>query len=255
MFAAIVLFSTWGVLGIPAALALFPWTLIAGDVGPLYRVAMRIVRIGLRLGGIRVEAEWREPLDGARPCILLSNHISNLDPPILISLLPMRIAAFVKRALMKIPILGYGLGLASFIPVDRDGRVESAKESVERARRVLDSGISILSFVEGTRSRTGELQAFKKGPFYLAMETGARVVPVSIYGTEAMMRKGSLRILPGTAHVIFHRALEPREYATREELMEAVRGEIASGLPEWMRGGNSQGVVGSAAAEEIDQDR
>ena len=99
--------------------------------------------------------------------------------------------------------------LGDFIPVDRDGRVESAKESVAFAARVLASGVHITSFVEGTRSRDGRLLPFKKGPFYLAMETGAPVVPVSIWGTETMMKKGSMRIYPGTAHVTFHAPLDP----------------------------------------------
>ncbi|HEX4037220.1 MAG TPA: lysophospholipid acyltransferase family protein [Acidobacteriaceae bacterium] len=235
MFAAFVLFATWIVLGLPAALILFPWSLITGNVGPLYGAAMRITRTGLRLAGIRVQVEWHQPLDPQEPCIFLSNHISNLDPPILLPLLPSRVSVFIKRSLLKIPILGYGMGLGKFIPVDRDGRSESAKESVDNATRVLASGIAVLSFVEGTRSRDGRLQAFKKGPFYLALESGAPVVPVSIHGTESMMRKGSVRIFPGTAHVTFHAPILPRNHATREDLMAAVRAAIASGLPQWMR--------------------
>ena len=236
MFAAVVLFSTWILLGIPAALIAIPWALIRRDITVLYRWSMSIVRTGLCLAGIRVEAKWVQPLNPAQCCIFMANHVSNLDPPVLFPLLPERVSVFLKRSLMKIPILGYGMRLVSFIPVDRDGRVESAVESVQAAARVLASGIHILSFVEGTRSRDGRLQPFKKGPFYLAMETGAPVVPVSMYGTETMMRKGSVRIFPGTAHVTFHAAILPRDYASREDLMEAVRAAIASGLPEWMRG-------------------
>ncbi|HEV2278624.1 MAG TPA: lysophospholipid acyltransferase family protein [Acidobacteriaceae bacterium] len=236
MFAAVVLFSTWIILGIPAALIGIPWTLISRDISLLYRMAMAIVRIGLRLARIRVQPTWEQPLDPAQCCIFLSNHVSNLDPPVLFPLLPGRAAGFIKRSLTKIPILGYGMKLAQFIPVDRDGNVEAAAASVENARQVLASGVHIVSFVEGTRSRDGRLQPFKKGPFYLAMESGAPVVPVSLYGTETMMRKGSVRIFPGTAHVIFHAALLPRNYSSREELMEATRAAIASGLPGWMRG-------------------
>jgi 1-acyl-sn-glycerol-3-phosphate acyltransferase len=235
MFAAAVMFGTWVLLGLPVALVTIPWTLLTRDIRFLYRTAMRVVRSGLRTGGVRVEAEWRAPLDARRCSIFLANHISNLDPPVLFPLLPGRAAVFLKRSLMKIPILGYGMRLASFIPVDRDGRVESAIESVQAAGRVLASGVHILSFVEGTRSRDGRLQPFKKGPFFLAMETGAPIVPVSIYGTEKLMRRGSLRVFPGRAHVIFHPAIDPRVYASRDELMEAVRAAIASGLPEWMR--------------------
>jgi 1-acyl-sn-glycerol-3-phosphate acyltransferase len=125
--------------------------------------------------------------------------------------------------------------LARFIPVDRDGSVDAAAASVERAAQVLASGLHIVSFVEGTRSRDGRLQPFKKGPFYLAMETGAPVIPVSIFGTESMMRKGSMKILTGTGHVIFHAPIWPRQFATRDDLTAAVRESIASGLPEWMR--------------------
>ena len=235
MFAAFVLFATWIALGVPAALVGIPWTIIAGDITRMYGWAMAIVRAGLRLSGIRVLAEWRAPLDPARTYIFLSNHVSNLDPPVLFPLLPDRAVAFLKRSLMKIPVLGYGMKLGGFIPVDRDGRVESAAESVDAAARVLASGIHVLSFVEGTRSRTGRLQPFKKGPFFLAMSSGAPVVPVSLHGTEAMMRKGSLKVFPGRAHVIFHAPLYPRDFASREDLMAAVRETIASGLPEWMR--------------------
>ncbi|MFZ0630071.1 MAG: lysophospholipid acyltransferase family protein [Acidobacteriaceae bacterium] len=235
MFAAIVLLSTWTVLGLPGALIAFPWTLLTGNIAFLYRTGMFIVRTGLRAAAIRIEFCQQVPLDPTQHYLFLANHISNLDPPILIPLLPGRISVFLKRSLMKIPILGYAMKVASFIPVDRDGRTESAIESMYAATSVLQSGVHILSFVEGTRSRDGRLQPFKKGPFYLAMHTGAPVVPVSISGTDKMMRKGSLRIFPGTARVILHAPLDPHAYATREELMDAVRTSIASGLPNWMR--------------------
>lgn len=235
MFAAIVLFSTWVLLGLPVAIVTIPWTLLTGNIAFLYRTAIRVVRIGLRAAGIRIRFEQQVPLDPAQRYIFLSNHISNLDPPILVPLLPGRVSVFLKRSLMGIPILGYGMKLASFIPVDRDGRTETAIATMHSATAVLNSGVHILSFVEGTRSRDGVLQPFKKGPFYLAMDSGARIVPVSISGTEKMMRKGSLRIFPGTARVVLHAPLDPRAYPTRDELMDAVRASIASGLPDWMR--------------------
>jgi 1-acyl-sn-glycerol-3-phosphate acyltransferase len=76
---------------------------------------------------------------------------------------------------------------------------------------------------------------FKKGPFFLAEETGAPCIPVSIWGTEKMMPKGSAHIFPGTAHVTFHAPIYPAEFASREDLTAAVRASIASALPEWMR--------------------
>jgi len=190
----------------------------------------------LFLAGIRVEAVGRERIPPRTACIFMSNHISNLDPPALLPRIPGRTSAFLKRSLMKIPILGYALRLGEFIPVDREGRVESAQESVAEARRVLAKGIHITIFVEGTRSRDGRMLPFKKGPFYLAKEAGAPCIPVSIYGTESMMAKGSLRIRRGTAHIVFHAPIDPAQCETREELLAAVRAAIASGLPEWMRG-------------------
>ena len=239
MLAALTLLFTWMILGIPVALVTIPWALLTKNVLPLYRGALWVVRIGLRLAGIHIETVRDQPLDPAKRYIFLSNHVSNLDPPVLIPLLPVRTAVVLKRSLMKVPVLGLGMRLAGYIPVDRDGRVESAMESGDVAARTLASGVHILSFVEGTRSRDGRLQPFKKGPFYMAMQTQAPVIPVSIHGTETMMRKGSMRIFPGTAHVRFHAPLEPGNFASREDLMAAVRASIASGLPEWMRGDQS----------------
>ncbi len=235
MFATIVLLATWIILGIPVAIVTFPLALVVHDISPLYRWAMGVVRTGLRFAGIRVDAVWEQPLDPSQSYIFLSNHVSNLDPPVLIPLLPERTVVVLKRSLMKIPILGWGMRLGGYIPVDRDGRVESAVESAEIAKRTLASGLHILSFPEGTRSPDGRLQAFRKGPFYMAEESGAPVVPVSIYGTEKMMKKGSVRIFPATAHVVFHAPIRPLDYATREDLMAAVHAAVASGLPEWMQ--------------------
>jgi 1-acyl-sn-glycerol-3-phosphate acyltransferase len=235
MIAALTLFLTYVVLAIPAALLGISWTLISGDIRPLYRWSMWIMRTGLRLAGIRVEVSGLELVPAAAACIFMSNHVSNLDPPILLPLIPGRTSVYLKRSLMKIPVLGYGMKLGNFIPVDRDGRMESAKESVRVGVRVLQSGLHVMTFVEGTRSRTGRLLPFKKGPFHLAMESGAPVVPVSIWGTETMMKKGGWAIYPGVAHVRFHPPLWPERFATREDLLAAARVSIESGLPEWMR--------------------
>jgi 1-acyl-sn-glycerol-3-phosphate acyltransferase len=236
MFSTIAIVVTYLVLGFPAALIGLPWTLLRRDISFLYRWAMWVANTGLKAGGIRIDVQGREQLDPKQRYIFMSNHVSNLDPPVLLPLLPGRTSVFLKRSLMKIPVLGYAMRLGDFIPVDRDGRVESAKQSVETGSAVLASGLHVTTFVEGTRSRDGRLLPFKKGPFYLAMETDAPIAPISICGTEGMMKKGSMRITPGTAHVTFHRPLWPHDYATREDLMGAVRQSIASALPEWMRG-------------------
>jgi 1-acyl-sn-glycerol-3-phosphate acyltransferase len=235
MIGGLTILLTILIVGTPAAIVFIPWTLISGSAAALYYVSLRTVRLALWLARIRVQVSGLERVPKGRACIFMSNHVSNLDPPALFPRIPGRTSAFLKRSLMKIPVLGYGMKLADFVPVDRDGRVESAIESVNIARGVLAKGIHITTFVEGTRSRDGRLLPFKKGPFYLAMEAGAPVVPVSIHGTERMMAKGSMRVRPGTACITFHEPLDAGRFASRDDLMEAVRAAIASGLPEWMR--------------------
>jgi len=208
---------------------------------PLYKATRFMLYSSCRFAGVRFQVAGRDRIPRDRACIFMSNHISNLDPPALLPRIPGRTSAFIKRSLTKIPVFGYGLKLGDFVPVDRDGQVESAIEGVQAARRVLEKGIHITTFVEGTRSRDGRMLPFKKGPFYLAEEAGVPVIPISIHGTETMMAKGSVRVRPGTAHITFHEPLDPARFETREELMEAVRAAIASGLPEWMRSAGTEG--------------
>jgi len=235
MIASLLMLTTFIVLGLPVAAVCLPWALISGDVMPLYHSAMFVVRTGLRFAGIRLDVAGLANVPPGYACIFMSNHVSNLDPPVLIPLIPNRTSVFLKKSLMKIPILGYGMRLAEFVPVNRSGSVEGAVESGRAAKRVLDKGIHITTFVEGTRSRDGRLLPFKKGPFYLAMETGAPCIPISIWGTETMMGKGSLRVKPGIVHVRFHAPVWPEAIGDREALLLAVREAIASGLPEQMR--------------------
>lgn len=223
------------ILSIPSALIFIPFTLLTGNVNPLYNAVCFIVRTAFRAAGIRVIVEGRESVPPNQACIFMANHVSNLDPPGLIPRIPGRTSAFAKRAIFNIPVFGYCMKLGEYIPVDRTGSVITAQENVAAARRVLAKGIHITTFVEGTRSKDGRMLPFKKGPFFLAMETGAPCIPVSIYGTESLMAKGSFAIKPGTVHFVFHPPVFPATFATRDELMQAVRASIASGLPEWMR--------------------
>ena len=235
MIASLVLLATIIVLGLPSAVIFIPWSMITGNVMPLYNATQMIVRTGYRLAGIRVETEGVERVPAGKACIFMANHVSNLDPTALIPRIPGRTSAFMKRSLMKIPIVGIAFRQGELIAVDRTGSAVSAQESVAEAKRLLEKGVHITTFVEGTRSKDGRLLPFKKGPFYLAMQTGAPCIPVSIFGTETMMAKGSMRIRPGTAHIVFHAPIFPGDFATREDLLKAVRAAIASGLPEWMR--------------------
>jgi len=235
MISSFLFMATFVLLGIPTAGLFIPWCWLTGNVLPLYKGTRFMLHSSCRMGGVRFQVEGLERIPKDRACVFMSNHVSNLDPPALISLIPGRTSAFMKRSLMELPILGTGFRQGEFIAVDRSGNAAAAKESVAAAQRVLAKGVHITTFVEGTRSPDGRMLPFKKGPFFLAIGAGAPVVPVSIHGTESILGKGSLKMKPGTAHVIFHEPIDPGAFATREELMRAVRTAVASGLPEWMR--------------------
>ena len=192
-------------------------------------------RPGLRAAAVRIEQSGREHIPADRACLFLSNHISNLDPPVLVPLLPGTPSIMMKAELFRIPVLGAACRMARCIPVERAGGREAAVRSVRLAAEVIGSGLSMLIFAEGTRSRTGRLQPFKAGPFHLAQSTGAPIVPIAVSGTESMMRKGSARVYPGTARVQFLPAIDPADYRTRAELIAAVQAAISKALPETMR--------------------
>jgi 1-acyl-sn-glycerol-3-phosphate acyltransferase len=225
----LVLVLIWIVLALPAALIVLPWTLMTRDTRVLFRVGFWITRVGLPLVGVRVVVIGIERLpQGAS--IVMANHSSNLDPDVLLPALPGHVVIYLKESLMRIPLLGYAMRLAGFIPVRRDGTVESAKAASDAAKQALEQGRCLVIFPEGTRSRDGSLLPFKKGPFFLAMESRVPVVPVSIAGTTRLLPKGSASLKSGTVTVTFHPPLNPADYGSREDLMEAVRSAIASGL-------------------------
>jgi 1-acyl-sn-glycerol-3-phosphate acyltransferase len=235
MFATIKMVFVFVTLGFWAGVIGIPYSMVAGNVRQLYGVVMGILRAGTGAAGIRVEVAGLENVPAGVSCIFLSNHVSNLDPPVIFPVLPGQNSVLLKKSLMRIPLLGTAMRMAKFVPVDRGNRAESAKASVAAAAVALRSGLNMLIFAEGTRSRDGRLGAFKRGPFYLAEETGAPIVPMTISGTEKMMGKHSAAIQPGVARVRFLKAIDPAGFATRDDLMEAVRAAMIAALPVEMR--------------------
>jgi 1-acyl-sn-glycerol-3-phosphate acyltransferase len=227
----IAMLTFWGLAAPVAALIGFPWTFISGDISLLYSMFMWGAWNGVRLTGVRVETVGLDQLDAAATYIFMSNHVSNLDPPILIPLIPRRTSVMVKKELFTYPILGRAMRMGSLVPVDRGNR-DAGIEAVKAAKEVIGQGLNMTIYVEGKRSFDGKLLPFKKGPFYLAMECGVPVVPVTIAGTHYAMPKKRFAIRPGTVKVIFHEAIEPKDFGSRERLMEKVRAAIASGLLE-----------------------
>lgn len=235
MFATFKLLFIYSTLGTIAGIVGMPYSVVVQDISRLYRVAMWIANAGVRAAGIRIEIRGLEHVPADRRCIYMCNHVSNLDPPVVLPLLPGRCSVLLKKELMRIPILGTAMKMGKFVPVERGARREAAQASVAAAADALHSGLNILVFPEGTRAKDGRLAAFKKGPFFLAQQTQAPIVPVALSGTQHMMRKGSIAITPGVAEVQLLPAIEPAQYETREELLKAVRKAIADALPEEMK--------------------
>lgn len=235
MFSTIKMVFVYVVLGTLAGVIGIPYSLVVGNVSWLYRVVMWILRTGWHAAGIRVEVSGLENVPAGVSCIFLSNHVSNLDPPLIFPTLPGQSSVLLKKKLMRIPILGTAMRLGQFVPVERGNVREAAQASVAAAAAALRSGLHILIFAEGTRSKDGRLASFKRGPFYLSKETGAPIVPMTISGTQTMMRKHSAAIYPGVARVQFLPPIYPADYATRDDLLRAARAAIVEALPEDMR--------------------
>jgi 1-acyl-sn-glycerol-3-phosphate acyltransferase len=219
------------------ALIGFPATWITGSANLLYAIAMWITHNGLRLAGLSVDVEGKDKIDPAGTYIFMCNHVSNLDPPVLLTRLPRRTSVLVKKELFQVPVLGRAMRLGDLVSVDRSNR-EAAVESMHEAEEVMKRGLNMTVFPEGTRSRDGRLLPFKKGPFYLAMDSGVPVVPVTVLGSENLMMKGSLLIRPGRVRLVFHAPISPAKFADKEDLIQAVRREIASALPPALREAN-----------------
>ena len=232
MFSALSMLFVFTLFGLPAALVGIPYSLLKGNIRTMYGWAMFAMRAGIRAGGIRVVVEGSENIPRGQSCIFLSNHVSNLDPPILLPAIPGMCSVFLKKSLMKIPFVGIAMRMAKYVPVSRGHSRQEAEQSVAIAADALRSGLHIFIFPEGTRSPDGHLLPFKKGAFFLAADTNAPMVPIVIHGTAQMMRKGSLKIFPGVATIRFLPPIHPRDFTTREDLMDAVRQQMQSALGE-----------------------
>ncbi len=230
MIRAIVMVGFWAISILLVGPPLLLWALLAGNVNPLYRIATRLAIFGVRLAGVNIEVRGLKNLRPGQNYIVMSNHASNLDPPVLIPSVPGRCSVLVKKEVFRIPILGTGMRLAQLVPVDRGDR-EAAIESVNNAIEVLRQGLHMIVYPEGTRSADGCLLPFKKGPFHLAMESGVPVLPVTLLGTYECWPKTRFALRPGTATVVFHPPIDPHDYADRDALQKAVSDVIASALP------------------------
>lgn len=229
MWAAMRMLIVIAGLGVPAAIVGIPWSALQGNTDLMYRWAMGIIRLGLRAGGVRVRVLGLEHISG-EPSVVMSNHVSNLDPPVLLPSIPGTTSVMLKKELMQIPLLGTAMRMGRFVPVARGHSREEATRSIAAARGALEHGMHLTIFPEGTRSPDGKLLPFRKGGFFLATETGAPVVPVILRGTQRLMRRGSFQLKPGEVSVEFLPALRPADFPSREALMAAVRERMERAL-------------------------
>jgi 1-acyl-sn-glycerol-3-phosphate acyltransferase len=208
---------------------------ITGSPDTMYNMAMTALRIGLRILGVEVRVEGIENIP-ARPCVFAANHVSNVDPVALVPFIPRRVAVLAKKQVFRIPILSIGLRQCQVIPVDREDK-EAAAAAVQKAIEYLRGGTSFLVYPEGTRSPDGRLRPFKSGTFIMAIEAGVPVVPVSVVGTNRLMRKGEWFIRPGEVIARFGPAVDAADFKIerREALRQRVRTLVAEGLPEDQR--------------------
>lgn len=177
----------------------------------------------------RLTVLGHENLEPSGACIVMSNHQSLYDIPVLFASLGISMRMLAKIELFSIPVLGSAMRKAGFVPVDRKNRTR-AIESIERARALLDSGVSVYIAPEGTRSRNGELLPFKKGGFVLAEKTGLPILPVSISGLGRILPAGSKALARGCeVRVVIHPRVSSQGL-TRDELMARVRATIQGGV-------------------------
>jgi 1-acyl-sn-glycerol-3-phosphate acyltransferase len=234
MIRTTIMLAFWILAAPIAAIIGFPAAFIMGNIKVLYALFMWGSRAGIWLAGVRIEVIGLDRFDHSKSYIFMTNHVSNLDPPIEIPVIPQQTSIMVKQELFKVPILGQAMRMGELVPVDRANR-DAGIEAVRAAKSVVEKGMPMTIYVEGKRSYDGKLLPFKKGPFYLAMECGVPVVPMTIVGTHYVMPKTRYAIKPGKVQVIFHDPIEPEDFGSRECLMEKVREVIESGLPEEYR--------------------
>jgi 1-acyl-sn-glycerol-3-phosphate acyltransferase len=198
----------------------------------VYPWALFGARQWLRLSGVRVEVRGLELLDPKQTYVFVSNHRSYLDTAAMFIYTGRRIGLLAKKELLKVPVLGVGMGFVNVMAIDRTNR-ENAIRTTEAAAKRIQSGVSFAVFVEGTRAKPGELLPFKKGAFYMARQAGVPVVPVAIRNSDVLMGKGTGEARAGTLEMVLLPPVETAGIETDEDmsrLVASVRASIAAEL-------------------------
>ena len=196
-------------------------------------VARAWARSILFVSGIHVHVNGLENLNVDGSCILMPNHQSNFDIPVLLGCLPIQFRWLAKAELFKIPIFGRGMRGCGYISIDRSNR-KSAFQSLAEAAAKIRNGVSVLIFPEGTRSRDGRILPFKKGGFVLSVDAGVPIVPIVIFNTWSIMPKDRLRIRTQSVRMDILAPIPTSGYTrkTKNDLMNSVRNTICNAFEE-----------------------
>jgi len=182
--------------------------LLVGLFNPYGRYATAVFRGWARslllTAGIKLEISGLENIEPEKSYILIANHQSQMDIPVLTCVLPVPLRIIAKKELFKIPFLGWGMKGVGMLSIDRSNRKKSIDTLKEAEEIIKTHVLSILAFPEGTRSDDGKIHPFKKGPFILAINTGLPLLPVSVSGTRKITPKGKISIHSGRVKVIIH---------------------------------------------------
>jgi len=188
--------------------------------------------LGQKVLGLKLAVSGIEKIDRKSTYLFMANHQSFLDGPMLFMLIPQPVRVILKKEVYRIPVVGWGMHLVEFVPVDRKG-IRGGRKSISRASRLMrEKGYSFLIFPEGTRSLDGKLQAFRRGGFFMAIESQAAIVPIAIRGTFGLMPKRSFFVRRGKIEVAFQSPVSVQGYTTAnmDQLIEKVRGIIQAAL-------------------------
>jgi 1-acyl-sn-glycerol-3-phosphate acyltransferase len=202
-----------GILGPPVLL--FAWLVNKHDL--VYPWALFGARNWLRFSGVRVRVRGLELLDPKQTYVFVSNHRSYLDTAAMFVYTGRRIGLLAKKELLKVPVLGVGMGFVNVMAIDRSNR-ESAIRTTEAAAQRIKSGVSFAVFVEGTRAKPGELLPFKKGAFYMARQAGVPVVPVAIKNSDVLMGKRTGEARSGTIEMVLMKPIDTNGLTTDADI-------------------------------------